>query len=169
MMDCTDVERLIAREADDPSSLGTGERAALEAHLSGCAACRDAAADQRLVAQTLRAREPLPAPAGFAARVSARLDEEDRGLLDLVNWRAWTAGLAPVAAALMLVAYAGLGGATSGDALPDTTATFETWTIRSAGDTPAAVFLQPDSTGDDLLETVLTGGVPAASGAGDGR
>jgi len=158
----THPEHLIARAADG-ASMSDADRRMLEAHLEACAACRDELDAQCMVAQVLHARTDTAARANFSARVAARIEHDTApGFLDLVNWRAWTVGLAPVAAALVLLAYLGVG-STSVVATPtDSTATFETWVSASAGSTPAAVFLQPAASGDQLLETVLTGAVPSS-------
>jgi anti-sigma factor RsiW len=159
----THPERLIARAADG-AQISDADRRRLDAHLETCAACRDELDAQRAVAQVLRRRTESAAYANFSARVAARIERDGApGFLELANWRAWTVGLAPVAAALVLLAYLGIGSATTGSTSAETTATFESWVSASAGSTPAAVFLQPSASGDQLLETVLTGAV-ASSG-----
>jgi hypothetical protein len=155
----THPEHLLARAADGAALTGE-ERRELEAHLSACVPCRNALEGQRLVAHALAARAGAAAGAGFAGRVSARLDAEDGSVLDLANWRAWTVGIAPLAAGLVLVAYLGFG-ASDTAAVSSEAPTFESWASASAGTTPAAVFLQPSSSSDQLLETVLTGAAPA--------
>ena len=157
----THPEQLLARAADG-ATLTAPEQRQLDAHLASCASCRDALEGQRLVAHALVSRADVAAAAGFAGRVSARLDAENGGVLDLANWRAWTVGLAPVAAALVFVAYLGVGSTDTTTAAAETP-TFESWASASAGTTPAAVFLQPSASGDQLLETVLTGAAPATS------
>jgi len=162
-MDCKDVEHLIARDAD-AAGLTADERARLDAHLTSCAGCRAALDDQRHVARLLHARVDTPVRPGFAQRVAARLDRQDEpaeSILDLANWRAWTAGLAPVAAALVVLAWLGVGAArTPSTTTPAPQVTFEDVTAPS--NTPAAVFLQPSASGDALLEGVLTGTLPSA-------
>ena len=158
-MNCPAAEPLITRYADDPSALGYAERQALERHIEACEACRLVLQDQRHVARALRARLPVAVSPGFAARLAARLDAEPMGWLGLANWRAWTVTLTPVALALVFVAWLG-GSASTQESAPSTSAgqaeTFETWPASSAAAEPAAVFLQ-SSTGDALLEAVLTG------------
>jgi hypothetical protein len=77
--------------------------------------------------------------------------------------------LTPIAVALVFVAWLGGSAATqpSASSSSATAETFETWTGSSAVAEPAAVFLQ-SSTGDVLLEAVLTGGT-ASAGDSDGR
>jgi anti-sigma factor RsiW len=169
-MNCPAAEPLIARYVDDPASVGSAERQELERHLERCEACRVVLQDQRHVARALRARSPVAVSPGFAARLAARLDAEPTGWLGMANWRAWTAMLTPVALALVLFAW--LGGSWSIQlAAPSTSEvqadTFDTWPLSSAAAEPAAVFLQ-SSTGDALLEAVLTG-TPAAAGESDAR
>lgn len=177
---CTAAHPLIARYADD-APLAAADRDALKAHLADCAGCRAALDEQRDVAALLRGRmETVPEP-GLVARVSARIDREGRkpggegawqpgqgtgenGWLDLANWRAWTVGLAPVAAALLVAAYIDIGGASStSTAQPIVPTTLEEWTTATA---PAA--LQSDASGEALIEEVLTGVAPS-SGESDVR
>ena len=159
----THPEHLLARAADG-AALSESERRDLELHLEACLACREAAGAQRRVARALHARADAVAAPDFASRLSARIDADGGGILDLANWRAWTVGLVPVAAALVLVAYLGAGTTTSGTITATTeTATFETWAASSAGSGAAAVFLQPSASGDQLLETVLTGAAPSGT------
>ena len=159
-MECN--QPLLARFADDPASLGHADMAEIEAHLETCPACRAALDEQRYVSAVLRDRlAAAPAP-GFVARVSARIDRDaSDSWLDIANWRAWTVGLAPVAAALLIAAYLGLGAArTSSITEP---VSFDEVTVAAD-----AAILQPAASGDALIEAVLTGAVPS-SGAGDGR
>jgi hypothetical protein len=170
-MQCPDAERLILRQADNQSALVASDVDRLEHHLASCAGCRAALDEQRRVMRMLQAREPMPVSPAFAARVSARLaGESEAGILNLVNWRGWTAGLAPLAAALALAAYLGAGVTTHDStelATTDSTtteATIETWTTSAAAGTSASVFLESGASADALLETVLTGVAPVVSG-----
>ena len=159
----THPERLIAREVD-ADALSPAEGCELESHPAACAACRDALESQRVVARLLRARAEVSASPGFVARVSARIDADGTDWLGMANWRAWTVGLAPIVAALVLMADLGIG-TPDNLSLPTTPAeTFASWASSSTAGTPASVFLQPSATGDQLLETVLTGAVPSSSG-----
>jgi len=165
-MTCNDAQPLIARYADDETAVPPADRDALTTHLAECASCRAVLDEQRDVAVLLRGRlETVPQP-GLVARVSARIDREpeDDGWLGLANWRAWTVGLAPVAAALLVAAYIDIGSVSSaGTAETTVPATLEEWTTATA---PAA--LQADASGDALIEAVLTGVAPS-SGDSDVR
>jgi putative zinc finger protein len=101
-MTCTETRDLFSALADD--ALAPAERAALDAHLAGCAECRrELAAFGRTVAM-VRAIDPAHAPAGFVDRVLAAARPEP--------WRTWLARrlsapwptLPLGAAALLLVA-----------------------------------------------------------------
>ena len=170
MLTCPEAERLIARYADDPAAMSASARLGLDSHIESCAGCRLALEEQQRVAKILRARPELPVPPGFSVRVAARIEREGfgpPGWLDIANWRAWTVGLAPLAAVLLLGIYLDLGaGTTNGtrDIMIDNPQTFDGWMTSSAGTTTAAVFLEPAASGDALLEAVLTGTAPAASG-----
>ncbi len=156
MLSCDAAEPLIARCAD--GVLADADRARLDAHLASCADCRAAVEMQRDVAALLRARAPEP-HLDLVSRVSARLDAE-AGVFGLANWRAWTLGLAPVAAALMLAAYLGIGASGSGAAQP--VVAQEEWAATAA----TSVLMQPGTSGDALVEAVLTG---AAASSGESR
>jgi anti-sigma factor RsiW len=150
---CREAEGLLVRAADG-STLTAAEGERLERHLESCAACRAELGDQRRVVRTMLARTVTPVPAGFEARLAARLGDAS-GLLGLANWRAWTVGLLPVAGGLVLMAYFGVG-AGAADALAVVSESASGYTAT----TPAGMFLQPVSNSDVLLEAVLTGTVP---------
>lgn len=84
--------------------------------------------DQRLVASVLTSMPPPDVPADFVSRVNARIDETV-GWFGLADFRLWTLRLAPLAAALGLIAVlwpaaaATRTAATSGD-VPVSSATF---------------------------------------------
>lgn len=164
MLTCVNAENLTARYADAPDSLSADDREQLELHVEVCGACTAALEDQRHVARILIARPPMPVPPGFSARVAARIDAEPGGWLALLNWRAWTVALTPLAAALVFVAWlGGTWGTTTAPVAATTQAsvtppvTFDTWAASTAGSNRASLFLQPATTGDALLEAVLTG------------
>jgi predicted anti-sigma-YlaC factor YlaD len=168
-MTCNDAQLLIARYVDDEQAVSPADRGRLKTHLAECAGCRAVLDAQRDVAVLLRGRlETVPRP-GLLARVAARIDAADRarepggqvvwedGWLGLANWRAWTVGLAPIAVALFVAAYAGIGGASSSGALQTTVpSTLEEWTTGAA---PAA--LHADAGGEALIEAVLIGVAPS--------
>jgi anti-sigma factor RsiW len=156
---CRDAEGLIVRAADG-SALTSGEQAQLARHLESCAACRAELEDQRHVAHLIQSRPATPIPPAFPAHLAARLGRDARGgdgLLALANWRAWTVGLLPVAGALVLMAYFGVG---AGSADASVTTSESSLASAYAATTPAGMFLQPASSGEGLLEAVLTGAVP---------
>jgi anti-sigma factor RsiW len=100
--ECERFVPLILRTAD--GTLAPGHRAELEAHAASCAECR-AALEEQSAARRMLAKVDLPAaPFDFAARVRARI-EPQASVFDLLNWRAWTLRLAPVAALLALLAW----------------------------------------------------------------
>ena len=156
--------RLMARAAGDPAF----DDASLHAHLASCEVCRTAYREQQEVAGLLRERPAAGVSAGFTARVRGRIDDESSGgMLHLANWRAWGGTLAPLAAVLTLAAWLGVGldapNGTVGEA-----ESLASWT-RAAGDPEASVFLEPGSTRELLLETILTGAVPDGTGDPDVR
>jgi hypothetical protein len=107
--------------------------------------------DQEAVAAVLRATPPAPVSAGFLARVNRRIDGT-AGWLGLANFRAWTLGLVPAAAALLLVAI--LWPATAVTQAPVTTVTpqstsSQTFTPSSYND------WQQDVAANALLEAAL--------------
>ena len=166
---CGDRQRPLARLADPVESQGLSEseRAALGAHLDGCDACREALADQRLVAGVLRTRSPLQPSAAFASRLAARLDEAS-GWLGMLDWRTWTFRLAPVALAIFLVAVFSSPASTietsaarspsSGGSSESTSATIEAWTRGVSESTSVASAVWQDRTSSDaLLETMILG------------
>jgi hypothetical protein len=171
MTRCDDIHGLIARLADDDAEhLDTEARGRVDAHLADCASCRTALDDQRHVVSVLRSRPAArPAPA-FTASLSARLDDAS-GLLGLLDWRAWTFGLAPVAMALAIIAFA-TSASSSGQAVgaPSTAATIDSWT-RAVGEpsSVASAVWQEGTTADTLLETMLTGGHIAQRESSDAR
>jgi hypothetical protein len=171
-MICTDAEPLLARFADDESSIPTDARDALRSHLAGCAACRAVLDEQREVAAWLRGRPASQPAPGLVARVSARIDREGGGLagedwLDLANWRRWSAALVPLAAALLAAAYLDLARASSSTAAT-TASTGAVTTLQEWTTADAPALAQPTVIGDALFEAVLTGSAPS-SGEADVR
>ena len=153
-MRCDDVERVVMQRAAgrlDPAGV---ER--LEAHLDGCAACREAAVGQEDVAAILSARPDAAPPLGFATRVMAHLDSSPTWL-DVIDWRRWTVRLAPAAAALLVVAAVGLGPAEAGEPIEFSDLVTDWVGADDAAALPAFGLLWQDEVTDDtLLEAVLT-------------
>lgn len=189
-MTCRQAEPLLARAAD--GTLGADRRAALDRHLDACAGCRSALDAQRAVRVLLAARPEAPAPAGFAARVLARLPETSRpaaarpaernpaaaaGWLDAVNWQAWTLRLAPVAGALFAAAAIGLGPSAdaAGTDASDPDGVAAAWMAEetpdeaagaAAADALARLWQDGGETADDLLLDVLLAADPETARAG---
>jgi hypothetical protein len=166
-MNCRDAEPLLARLADDESSLPEGRLGDLRSHLAGCAACRGALDEQRTVAGWLRSRpDVLPRP-GLPGRVSARIDRDTGASagdwLELANWRRWSAALVPLAAALLAVAYMDLSRASS-TTTGTTTSNGVATTLQEWTTADAPMVVQPSVTGDALFEAVLFGSVTPSGG-----
>ena len=155
MLSCRDVAQRLARLAGESAE---GDRAALAEHLRTCAACREVADAQAEVAAILRSRPASVPPAGFAARVSARLEAE-RGWLGLADWRRWALGLAPVAAVLVAAAV-WFGADTRSDTVVSLATVVESWASGEAtpGASATAILWRADVSGDAMLSTVLTSG-----------
>jgi len=160
---CDDAARFIARRADAPASLhevvDARTIADVDAHLESCTSCRAALETQRDVSAWLRVRPADRLSSDFASRLAARLDEAS-GWFGIADWRAWTLRLAPVAAALALATYLGLGASTQSPA------TIEEWTLSATGSSDASILWEPDMSAEAVMETMLTG-APPTSGGGD--
>jgi hypothetical protein len=161
MITCDSIESWLVRYGDT-QDLPAGVPDDVAAHVGSCAVCQRAIGEQRQARRLLQAPALDLVPPSFAAAVRARLDSStEPGWLDLVNWRAWTVGLTPVAAALVLAAYLGGAGASTGGTADGSVATVsEDVIVDASATTPAAILMQPDSTGELLLETVLLGAAP---------
>lgn len=148
---CERMRPLILRSVD--GRLAPDARAALDAHVAACAACRAALADQQAVASLLGELPIDAGPRQFAARVRARV--VPRGaLVDLVNWRAWTWRLVPVAALLGLLAWLPSSG---GSARFDTA--LDSW-AAGAGQSPASLVISDQTDADELLLVAVEGQEP---------
>jgi len=158
IMTCDDARRMIARRADE--SGGDDRSAALDAHVSGCADCRTALDEQREVVAVLRSRPVAPVSATFSQRLAGRLDDAS-GWFGIADWRIWTFRVAPIAAALALVALLTSSSArTQTSTTTQTTApiTIDEW-ARSGLDASNAssVLWQREATTESLLESMVTG------------
>lgn len=162
MLSCADTTRVIVRLADG-DRLETSTIAALDAHVSGCAGCRDALAGQRAVADLLRARPADRVSPQFHARLAQRLDDE-AGWFGLVDWRAWTFRLAPAAAALALAAFLTAGQPAAAPI------NLEEWAVSNADTSSAASLLWDDDVSSDTVVREMLGvEATEAGGASDGR
>src|SRR5690349_9254870 len=105
--------------------------------------------DQELVAGVLRETPTASVSSDFLARVNARIDET-AGWLGLADFRAWTLGLVPAAALLVLLAILWpTAVTTSPPAVPPTQTSSQTFTPSSYTD------WQQDVTANALLEAAL--------------
>jgi anti-sigma factor (TIGR02949 family) len=105
--DCNDVERLGHAYLDD--EFDAADRDLIEAHLAACGACREelaAAADfRRFLRQRLR--EEVLAPPALRTRICEKLEQEDRGNILALAWKAWPSlALGASAAACLGLVYA---------------------------------------------------------------
>jgi anti-sigma factor RsiW len=94
-MDCAEIQAYLEPYADD--ELGVSERSAVEAHLTGCAACREHVAERRRFRQLLR-RQPREA-ASPELRARVRLAVRRRAIR-----RAAAPWIAAVMAAVVVLA-----------------------------------------------------------------
>lgn len=99
-MDCADARLLLSQSLDDELLLGSPEDAALESHLTACAACRahqwEFTAEHEQLADLW---PPVAAPSGFAERVTASLPQRSPR---------WRRSLALVAVMLLMVLAGGV-------------------------------------------------------------
>ncbi len=153
-MYCDDVGPLLLRRLE--GWLEADEGQGLERHLEQCETCRETLEVQRRVAAVLSSRPLVEVPPGFTGRVMANL-EPGPGWLDALNWRVWTFRLAPVAAALLVVAALGFGPTEAAEPLEFSDLVAEWVVEEDAEGLPAFSLLwQDDVTDDTLLEAVLT-------------
>lgn len=108
---CEEVESSVAELA--VGSLTGEERAAVVAHLAGCASCRRLAEDLIHVVDELSLITPgVDPPAGFESRVLAGMARDSANPVRLARpVRPWTRWVAAVAAAVAIFAGGGLAGA----------------------------------------------------------
>jgi anti-sigma factor RsiW len=158
-------ERAQSALAHDDGELSVADRAWLDAHVATCDACRREAADQRAVAAALRARPAMPPSPAFIATLALRLDESS-GWFGMADWKTWTIRLAPVAAALALVAF--LTAAQTGTST--SSVTLDQWTYSVVEPTSTAAMLWDQQvSADSLLESMLADDDSANTGGQDVR
>ncbi len=151
---CDEAGPLLLRRLE--GRLEPDEGQSLERHLEQCETCRETLDVQRRVAAVLSSRPVAEVPLGFAGRVMANL-EPVPGWLDALNWRVWTFRLAPVAAALLVVAALGFGPTEAAEPLEFSDLVAEWVVEEDAEGLPAFSLLwQEEVTDDALLEAVLT-------------
>jgi hypothetical protein len=176
MLTCETAEALIAREVD--GLLEDDEAVALGAHAESCGACLGLRRASLDVARALALRIDAPVPAGFAARVTTRVfPDESIGWIDAINWRRWTEGMLPVAAALLMVAIvAGNRSATMTTEDTEVTssesaaAAADVWALSGEGDAATALSaLSADGSSEDVLATMLGTSAAGTEGKSDGR
>ena len=153
-MHCDEAGPLLLRRLE--GRLEGDEGHPLERHLEQCETCRETLEVQRRVAAVLSSRPVAEAPLGFAGRVMANL-EPVPGWLDALNWRVWTFRLAPVAAALIVVAALGFRPTAAAEPMEFSDLVAD-WVVEGDSDAlPAiSVFLEDEVSEDALLEAVLT-------------
>lgn len=97
VMNCDALQPLLAAHVD--GALTAAERAAVDGHVAGCAACREALAVQQAVRQAIRSHAPdfvMPAPPGLHTRIAA-------SLAPAAAAPGWSSRLSAFAAAAILV------------------------------------------------------------------
>ena len=153
-MSCDDAGPLLLRRLEGRLEGDDWHR--LESHLQECAVCREALEGQQAVAAVLASRPPSGASAAFVSRVMAAVEPE-RSWIDVLNWRTWTFRLAPVAAALALVAALGFGPTEAAEPLEFSDLVAE-WVVEDDAETlpPFALFWDDAVAEETLLEAVLT-------------
>ena len=148
-MTCAEAAPFLAAAADQ--ALDAPRHAELEAHLAACEACRRSLDEQAMVAGLLAATPAAEVSRAFLARLNARIDDSET-VLGLVNYRAWTLRLAPVALALALVALF----ATASNTSPDTTSFTSTAPAAAQSFSPASLAdWERDVSANALLEAAL--------------
>ena len=153
-MQCDEIGPLLLRRLE--GRLEPDMAHGLERHLEQCETCSKTLEVQRRVSAVLSSRPVAEVPLGFAGRVMGNL-EPVPGWLDALNWRVWTYRLAPVAAALMVVAAMGFGPTEAAEPLEFSDLVAEWVVDEDLEGLPAfSVLWQEEVTDDTLLEAVLT-------------
>ena len=160
-MQCVDIAPFIARRADAPETLDAAILEDVDAHVAGCASCRALLDEQRAVAGMLRMRPENDVSVRFGAELSARL-EDASGWFGIADWRRWTLRLTPVAAALALATYLGLGTTSQAPASVPATAPLSVndWALAAAenpaGSARESMLWESGVSAESVLETMLT-------------
>lgn len=146
--------------------LDAGTSSEVDRHLAACAACRDAYAAQRDVSSLLASRASEAVPSEFSRQLAARLDQED-SWFGLADWRWLTVRVAPVAAALLVVAgvVAGRATASSSSAVPSLSGVVDTWATGESEQVPVtSVLWEPGVSDDSAMLAVLAAPADATIG-----
>lgn len=120
-MSCAEHRSWLAAKAD--GSLDADRVRLLDRHLADCDGCRRALADQMRVHDALAATPMVHPREGFSTRVHGRLAATP-GWLELADFRVWTLRIAPVAAAVALLAMLWAGPRSGGTSSGPSSATF---------------------------------------------
>lgn len=148
---CQSMARSILESAE--GTIGLEDRERLTRHLTGCAACRAALAEQVAVKEWLM---ELPWPdvsPDFATRVRLRLIDTP-AWLDVANWRGWTLRLAPLAALLLMLVWLPVQADSTGS--PTLGSLLDSWwAARSSAETTASLLLDPDVDPQALVAAAL--------------
>lgn len=114
------------------------------------------------VAEVLASRPQEKVPADFVARVSARIDAEERsGWSGIADFRLWTLRLAPATAAIALIALAWPTAATT-----DTPAGTDVVAVQAESFAPGSV---DDWQGEVSADALLDAALQPPKGASSGR
>jgi hypothetical protein len=107
---------------------------------------------QAFVRETLARRPAEQLPAGFSARLAARLDQERSPTwMSLLDWRTWSLRLLP--AALVLWVWAALGGHVGSRAVP--TDVNQDLTAWETGGGMSVMVMSPDVSDNRLLVALI--------------
>jgi predicted anti-sigma-YlaC factor YlaD len=140
---CDAYMSLLVRAADD--GLDAMARQRLDAHLASCDGCRAAFDAQRIAHELIAGAFDLDGRSlGFTTRVLAHLEPREHGL-DRLDFRRWTWRLSPVAASLLLAAWAVAAWSETSAAATDVVST------ASSGEYAAAVLLSDAIDQTDLV------------------
>jgi hypothetical protein len=109
IMKCKHTKKMVSLYVDD--ALGLDEKEAFDLHLQGCARCREELEEARVVHQMFAGARRFSAPHGFATRVMANLETEERAWLPSVwGLRPFFLRSAEVAIAVVVMAVGILSG-----------------------------------------------------------
>lgn len=144
------TESEIVRAAD--GSLEPAAQARLDAHLASCATCREEL-DTQLIARRALVARPIRPVRDLSATVRATLESE-RPWIERLNWRRLSLRVAPVAAALTLVALLLIRTADVSTGTASTAATAAT-PGASQGHSVASVLWSGEVSDEQLLDLFL--------------